>query len=75
MKTINQNRNPVLFVEKTKTEAFGFVLVVRSKRSVATQHVADLLTRDRRSILPSPGFKVVEIAFALDTAFMDQYVI
>ncbi|XP_052245354.1 spore coat protein SP96-like [Dreissena polymorpha] len=47
--------------------------VVRSKRSVATQHVADLLTRDRRSILPSPGFKVVEIAFALDTAFMDQF--
>ncbi|XP_052253231.1 uncharacterized protein LOC127859763 [Dreissena polymorpha] len=47
--------------------------VARSTRSVPTHQISDLLARGRRSILPSPGFKVVEIAFALDAAFMDQF--
>ncbi|KAH3704647.1 hypothetical protein DPMN_079706 [Dreissena polymorpha] len=37
------------------------------------QRLADLQARGRRSILPSPGFKVVETAFALDEALMKQF--
>ncbi|KAH3704545.1 hypothetical protein DPMN_079601 [Dreissena polymorpha] len=37
------------------------------------QRPAGLLARGRRSILPSPGFKVIETAFALDESFMKQF--
>ncbi|KAH3894022.1 hypothetical protein DPMN_018178 [Dreissena polymorpha] len=47
--------------------------VVRPNSSVDMNQTADLLGRDRRSIHPSPGFKVVEVAFALDAAFMKQF--